>query len=205
VTRAGLLALAAALVAAYVALGAAVSGGPPGAIDRAGLALVGQGVPPALALTRIGHFPVYAVLCMLLLAFGLVRREWLGRVVLSIAVLVAAWQTSDLFKFAFHRPRMEGWIAIHETSYSYASGHATLALAFYGLWTAYVLQSELPRATRITVAAALVLLILGIGWSRLALGAHYVTDVVGGYLLGGAFLCVGLAIARIGTSASRAA
>jgi undecaprenyl-diphosphatase len=196
VTRAGLLALAAVLLALYAVLGVAVSSAPPGALDRAAMAFVGHGVAVAAVLTRIGLFPVYAGVCVALLAFGIVRRAWLGRVVLSIVVLAAAWQTSDVFKLAFHRPRMQGWIGVHETSYSYSSGHATLAIAFYGLWAAYLLRSELPAAARIVLTAALVLLIAGIGWSRLTLGEHYLTDVIGGYLLGGAFLCVGLAAVR---------
>jgi membrane-associated phospholipid phosphatase len=196
VSARGFLWLAAVLAVAYVALGAAVSSAPPGPLDQAGAALVGHGVPAAMALTRIGLFPVYAGLCIILLVFALVRRAWLWRVALSIVALIAAWQASDLFKLAFHRPRMSGWIGFHATSYSYSSGHAALSIAFYGLWAAYLIRSDLPRGIRVAAAGALGLLILGIGWSRLALGAHYPTDVLGGYLLGGAFLCVALAFVR---------
>jgi membrane-associated phospholipid phosphatase len=194
VTRARLLASAAALLLAYVLLGASVSSTPPGPVDRAGAVFFGHGVPAAIALTRFGLFPVYAALCVVLLLFALVRRAWLLRVVVSIAALLAAWQASDLFKAVFHRPRPEHWIVFHETSYAYSSGHATLSLAFYGLWAVFIVRSDLPRGARVAMAGALVALILAIGWSRLALGAHYVTDLVGGYDLGGAFLCAALAL-----------
>jgi membrane-associated phospholipid phosphatase len=55
-------------------------------------------------------------------------------------------------------------------------------------------MSELPRTARATSAALLLLLSIAICWSRLALGAHYVTDLIGGALLGLALICAGLAI-----------
>jgi undecaprenyl-diphosphatase len=57
------------------------------------------------------------------------------------------------------------------------------------MWT-----SGASPAARTAAPAALCALIVAIGWSRLALGAHYATDVLGGYLLGGAWLCLALAV-----------
>jgi membrane-associated phospholipid phosphatase len=78
------------------------------------------------------------------------------------------------------------WTGIHETSASYPSGHATLVIAFYGFWTAVAWASNLPLDIKRWSRIAFALWALAIGWSRLALGAHYLTDVVGGYLLGAA-------------------
>jgi undecaprenyl-diphosphatase len=182
------------LAACYVVLGLAVSPAPPGRLDVAAEALRGYGVPAALFFTRAGQFPVYAGVCVLLLIAGAFRRAWLGRVGLAVATLLCAWVSSDLGKAFFHRPRPAGWIGIHETSYSYASGHATLSLAFYGFWACCVWTSGASPAARTAAPAALCALIGAIGWSRLALGAHYATDVLGGYLLGGAWLCLALAV-----------
>ena len=177
------------LFAAYVILGLFSSHAPPGALDRAGEGLIGHGVPLAAILTRLGMLPSYALICVALLVFALLRRAWLPRVFFSIAALLIAWCVSDAGKFFFARPRMDHWIAIHETSYSYASGHATLALTFYGLWVRFVMRGDAPIAARRLLAACIVVLIIGIGWSRAALGAHYLTDILGGYALGGALLC----------------
>jgi membrane-associated phospholipid phosphatase len=187
-----LLPLAAVLLALYAVLGSFVASSPPGPLDRAALALRGHGVPLAVGLTEAATLPVYVGVCVVLLIFGFVRRDWLLRVVISVATLVAAWQTSDFFKLVFARPRMSGWIAIHETSFSYASGHATLSAAFYGLWACYLAASGHGRG-RLVVAWLLVAFILAVGWARLALGAHYLSDVVGGYLLGAAFASLALA------------
>ena len=182
------------LAACYVVLGLAVSPAPPGRLDVAAEALRGYGVPAALFFTRAGQFPVYAGVCVLLLIAGAFRRAWLGRVGLAVATLLCAWVSSDLGKAFFHRPRPAGWIGIHETSSSYASGHATLSLAFYGFWACCMWTSGASPAARTAAPAALCALIVAIGWSRLALGAHYATDVLGGYLLGGAWLCLALAV-----------
>lgn len=116
----------------------------------------------------------------------------------AVVALTVAWKVSDFFKDRFHRLRPPYWHVHHETSFSYPSGHATLALTFYGLWAAFIWNSRLPRGVRLLSVAALGLWMLAIGWSRLALGAHYVTDVAGGYLLGAACLLTALAVAPRG-------
>ncbi len=190
-----LLPLAAVLLVAYAALGLYVASAPPGPLDRAALALRGHGVGAAILLTRSATLPVYTAVCVVLLIFGFVRRDWLLRVALSIVTLVAAWQTSDFCKLLFARPRMAGWIAIHETSFSYPSGHATLSAAFYGLWACYVAAGGHEPWRRV-VAWLLIALLLAVGWARLALGAHYLSDVAGGYLLGATFAALALAATR---------
>ncbi len=53
----------------------------------------------------------------------------------------------------------------------------------YGLWAWFIWNSGLPRNVRAVVAPLFALWGCGVIWSRLALGAHYVTDLVGGVLL----------------------
>jgi len=160
--------------------------------------LAGHGVPLALFFTGAGRFPVFAVLCVLLLAFGAIRRRYLPAIAVPVVALIVAWKVSDVFKDFFHRPRPDYWVAIHETSASYASGHATLALTFYGL-LAYIVWRIRPASPQRSLVAGLAIVwILATGWSRLALGAHFLSDVIGGYLLGAAFLLLGeIAIDRL--------
>lgn len=187
------LGLAAACSAAYLLLGFCVSGRPPAALDRLAEAAAGHALGLAAFLTAAGLFPVYAVLCVLVLGVGLVRRAWLLRASVAVVALFSAWRLGDAFKAYFARPRPARWYAHHESSFSYASGHATLALTFYGFWAYVAWTSGLPLAVRRAAVAVPALWIAATGWSRLALGAHYASDVLGGYLLGGAML--GLAVA----------
>ncbi len=186
--------VALALLLAYVGLGLAVSQHPPRGIDLAAAQLVGTATPVAAFLTFLGRFTPYAIECVAVLVAGLVRRAWLGRAVAAVSLLIVAEVTSDEFKLVFHRARPEHWLVTHETSFSYSSGHATSSLVFFGFWAYVALRSALPRGARVASALALLAVSGAIGWSRIALGAHYPTDVFGGYLLGGIVLVVGLAV-----------
>ncbi len=94
------------------------------------------------------------------------------------------------------RPPQSFW-AFAETGYSFPSAHATLAVAFYGFLVFMVLQSDWSMARKRVKVALLGLLILAIGFSRLYLGVHYLSDVLGGYLLGAVCLWLGIKSVRI--------
>jgi undecaprenyl-diphosphatase len=171
---------------AFVALGILVSSHKPDLLDLAGRPFAGIGVRFAVVVTDGGLFPVYASISVVLLIVGAIYRRYLRGILISVLTLVVAWQVSDACKLLFHRARPPYWVAIHEPSYSYPSGHATLVIAFYGFWTAVAWMSDLPIAAKRWIRLAFAFWAIAIGWSRLALGAHYITDVVGGYLLGAA-------------------
>ncbi|MBV8149473.1 MAG: phosphatase PAP2 family protein [Candidatus Eremiobacteraeota bacterium] len=116
--------------------------------------------------------------------------EWRSRIVFSLVLLVVCWQGADLFQHVFARPRRMDWVVKHETAFSYPSSHAAIATGFYGLWAVLVARSDWPQTRRIVTASLLAVLAVAICWSRLALGAHYVTD-----LLGGALLAIGAVLA----------
>jgi hypothetical protein len=138
--------LALAFALAFLALGSIVSHGAPGVVDTAVHdALRGHAVALAVPLTQLGRFPAYAALCAVSLAFGIVRRAWFRRALIAVVVLAGAWKVSDLFKDQFMRARPPGQLVFHESTFSYASGHATLALTFYGAWTFYAWRSDLGR------------------------------------------------------------
>jgi membrane-associated phospholipid phosphatase len=180
---------AAAFFAAFIALGAYVSPRPPGPLDANELGFFGVAVGFATFCRAAGQFPEYASLCGVWLVFGLVRRAYLASALWAIGLMLVIWKTSDAFKGVFNRARPERWLATHETSAGYPSGHAVLSLAFYGFLAFVVWRSPLPARVRAALVALCALWIAVIGWSRLALGSHFPSDVLGGYLLGGAGLC----------------
>lgn len=174
----------------YVALGAYVSPRPPSALDRAAAAtFFSHGLWLAVAGYKSGLFPTFAGLCVLAILLAIFVRSWRGRVAFSIVALLVAWLVSDRFKALFHRPRPEHWLLYHETSPSYSSGHATNSLVFYGLWAYLLWRSDLPIGVRAAGAGMLGIWCLIVAWSRLAMGAHYLTDILGGWLLAIAVVC----------------
>jgi len=75
-----------------------------------------------------------------------------------------------------------------ELSYSFPSGHATMAVVFFGILI-YLFVSKKYRVWGIVVAS---LLVLFVGFSRLYLRVHWLTDVLGGFIIGGVILAAGI-------------
>ncbi|MFP3721004.1 phosphatase PAP2 family protein [Niallia circulans] len=88
------------------------------------------------------------------------------------------------------RPRPLAAEALETDSFSFPSGHAMVGLLLY-LFIAHILAKEIKgNAGKLILAVIAFVFILLIGISRIALEAHYPTDVIGGYLLGGIWLFV---------------
>ena len=172
-------------IALFVVLGLAVAHRPPSAFDTAlEQAWFGQAIGLAWAFTYSGLWAVQLPLGAALVVFGALARAWRVRAWFSVGANLTAHFVSDGAKNAFERARPEHWAIVHESSYAYPSGHAVTATVVFGLWAWLLLRSELAPRLRIMLAIACAAWGVGICWSRIALGAHWPTDVIGGCLLG---------------------
>ncbi|MDO9399387.1 MAG: phosphatase PAP2 family protein [bacterium] len=98
-----------------------------------------------------------------------------------------------LLKLLIHRDRPVNSVYF-EHSFSFPSGHAIFAMIFYG-FLAYVLARCIKTWWhKVVIFFVCFIIILAIGFSRLYLGVHYVSDVLGGYLLGFFILIVVFAL-----------
>jgi undecaprenyl-diphosphatase len=181
--------------AAFFALGFGVThAGEPLGLVAWEHALVNHGTRVAWWLTNMCYPKVLIPLAVGLLIVAWRVPEWRVRVLFGIVLLLLCWRGADLFQHLFARPRRLDWIVKHETSFSYPSSHAAISTGFYAFWGAIVAISDLPRSVRIVAGTCLPLLALAICWSRLALGAHYLTDLIGGILLALALFATTFAI-----------
>ena len=153
------------------------------------LTLVMQG------LTIVGSTKFFVPVLVLVLAMRLLKGERAGgscqirarhaAIVYSYAV-AGALTFNEILKAHFHRLRpTDAWAIGHETTFSFPSGHAIFAMVLYGT-LAWRLLAPRGRGWSITLACAL--MACGIGLSRIYLGVHWPTDVLGGYLAGACWL-----------------
>ncbi len=101
-----------------------------------------------------------------------------------------------LGKVAVRRDRPLDIAAIVETTFSFPSGHAAAAAAFYGFVVYCLWRPVKGWNARLNLFFAGALLILAIGFSRMYLGVHYLSDVLGGFLLGLLWLILGISLAE---------
>lgn len=110
--------------------------------------------------------------------------------ILSLFISVTGSQAfTHLGKLAFHRPRPE--MAVYaEHTFSFPSGHATIAVSFYGFLAYLAMRSVQSWNKKVNIFFGTTLLILAIGFSRIYLGVHYISDVWSGYFVGVMWLII---------------
>jgi membrane-associated phospholipid phosphatase len=175
-------------------LGALVTHRPPGGIDVATGSLRGHAVPLALFFTGLGRWPVLLGLGVVAASIALALRTGFTAVAILYATQILSQGANAAVKLLFHRARPDAWLHIHETDLSYPSGHAVTAVVFFVGFAILAWHAPVPRPIAAGMTAALLVCAVGIPWSRLALAAHYFTDVLAGTLFGTAFLCAALAL-----------
>ncbi|MCX6732714.1 MAG: phosphatase PAP2 family protein [Candidatus Roizmanbacteria bacterium] len=99
-----------------------------------------------------------------------------------------AWITNILLKIYFHRMRPQFHPLIVEKDYSFPSGHAMNSIVFYTTLAYFIFYITKNKKLSIYFTILSFLLIMLIGISRVYLGVHYPTDVLGGYVAGAIWL-----------------
>ena len=97
---------------------------------------------------------------------------------------------NQIIKFIMQRPRPTEFRIIEETGYSFPSGHSMVSLAFY-VYLIYLIYKYINnKHLKRTLIIILSVLICIIGVSRIYLGVHYTSDVLGGFLISFAYLII---------------
>jgi len=145
-------------------------------------------------ITLLGKYQI--ILAFIAVAIGFL---WLWRKRYAVIPLLTAVVGSEAFtylgKLAFHRARPHTAVYAQH-SFSFPSGHATIAVAFYG-FAGYLIARATQRWNRkVNIFFATIILIAAIGFSRMYLGEHYLSDVWSGYLVGAMWLIIAVCLSE---------
>lgn len=141
----------------------------------------------------IGSALAWQIVTVLLVIWLLWRRLW--RLAVFVVVTIAGSSLlNSVVKAAVHRTRpVVSQPFVNEPGASFPSGHSQAAVVGFGVLLLLLLPVLRGHWRQLTVAVAIVMVLL-IGFSRVALAAHFISDVVAGFVLGAAWLAAMTAV-----------
>jgi undecaprenyl-diphosphatase len=138
----------------------------------------------AINLTALGSAPVVVVIALVAAAYAVASGR--PRIVLALAWAPLAFLVNTALKLLVHHPRPTEAVIALPPDYSFPSGHAVAASALYVTLALVAAGGERRAGPRRLLIASGVVVALLVAWSRVYLGVHYLSDVVGGFLFGAA-------------------
>ena len=115
-----------------------------------------------------------------LFIFIILKKKY--KLFLINVVSIASVVVNNIIKFIIKRERPNFLVLASETSYSFPSGHSMISILFFGSIIYLVNKYNIKYKKTITILLSIFIILVGL--SRLYLGVHFLTDVIGGYLCG---------------------
>jgi len=140
---------------------------------------IGSGLPITI-ITIIIMVVLYAVL----------KFRW--ELLFFVGVIAGSALLNVVLKLIFHRARPTLHRIVEANGYSFPSGHSMTAFTLYGVLCFLLWKHARVAFTRVLLIIIGSIMIVAIGVSRIYLGVHYPSDVVGGYLASGTWLAVSI-------------
>jgi len=145
-------------------------------------------------------YPLPASLAVIFVCWYLYKQNKI-KFSLLFSIVLFADAIGSFIKWLIDRPRPTGeylQIMSQLDSRSFPSNHAIHYTVFFGLFIYFLERGVIKAspATSVFLRIFSVILVLMVGISRIYLGAHWLTDVIGGYLLGSFFLISAILIAQ---------
>ena len=130
------------------------------------------------SITRFGN--ILTVLCISIVLMLTMNKK--NQFIFGINIILNVL-SNQMLKNIIQRPRPDHIKLIVQSGYSFPSGHAMISIALYGFIIYLIAKKPYNKYIKIISISLLILLILGIGCSRIYVGVHYPSDVISGYSL----------------------
>ena len=141
-----------------------------------------------IAITEAGDTAVVFTIVIIVLLWLVWQRAWRTAAYWVVAIAGASTLNS-VIKGALHRARPGELFYAGWSEFSFPSGHSTVNIVLYG-FLAFLIAFEARPVWRLPIALAAATLTLLIAFSRIYLGAHWFSDVIGGMAFGTAWLAL---------------
>lgn len=137
-------------------------------------------------ITFLGSVKFIIIINVLLFIYSMVKKKY--NLLLITISSVTSPIVNNILKVIFKRPRPIIINMIEEGSYSFPSGHSMISILFYGSIIYLLNKYKIKHCKLISIILSMLILLIGI--SRIYLGVHYPSDVLGGYLTAGICLTI---------------
>ena len=142
--------------------------------------------PIAKFITNFGGAIFLITVTIVLLV--LIKNKKIGISIFSNLVIVTI--LNQLLNAILQRPRPTEYRIVEETGYSFPSGHSMVSMAFYGYLIYLIYKYVKNKYIKWISIVLLSILVCSIGISRIYLGVHYTSDVLGGFLISMSYLVI---------------
>lgn len=140
----------------------------------------------------------YALIVITILLLILIKNKKIP--ILITFNLIFSFLTSQLIKIILRRDRPVDISLVNAVGFSYPSGHSMVSMAYFG-FIAYLVYKYIDNTiVKVILIITLFISIIAIGFSRIYLGVHYFSDVLGGFLLSISYLMLFININKFNLS-----
>ncbi len=135
------------------------------------------------SITFLGSYKFLILISFIIIFCMVKKKNWYGIIMLILSI-VSSFGLNNLLKYYYTRTRPINYFLIKQGGYSFPSGHSMVSMTFYTTMTYLLTKDELNKNKRIILWILNFSIISLIGFSRIYLGVHWPTDIIGGYMAG---------------------
>lgn len=140
-------------------------------------------------ITFFGSSVFIIFICIIFLVISIVLKKQNYGFIFCIVAIISTI-VNNIIKILIQRPRPSVLQLVSEDSFSFPSGHTMAAVSVCGIMLYFVLKSNLNKKLKLFLSFLLIILAILVGISRVYLGVHYMSDVLGGFIMSSILLLI---------------